>query len=367
MGRLNFYHWHLSSEHAEYIISSPFMSDRKVLYQSSDFRVQVRPFTLRFKHPFRLAHGTRTTTELVLLQVERGEFIGYGEASLPPYLSETQISVDDFLAKLDWKSILEGTSDIPFDPNNRAARACADIALKDLQAKSEGLSLARYLELEEPISIPTTFTISANDEAELRGRIADAEEFQLLKIKLTGLYDADKLRAFRKHTSKDFVVDVNQGWKSREEAIKLIEMLDTMGVIFIEQPIPVNRLEDIYWLSERTPVPLVADEDFTELSQIQDLTEVYQGLNVKLMKLGGIDNALKALKAMGELNTIKVLGAMAESSCALSAAAQLAGMADYVDLDGALLSSNDPFKGVQYRNGAIYVSESTGHGAQISL
>jgi len=158
-------------------------------------------------------------------------------------------------------------------------------------------------------------------------------------------------------------VDVNQGWKDRAEALKMIEWLATKGIEFVEQPMPKEQPEDIAWLRERSPLPIVGDESVVRLPDIRKAYGVFDGINVKLMKSTGMREAYKMISVARSLGMKVMLGCMTETSCAISAASQLSPMVDWADLDGALLIKNDLFDGASIVDGRVKLTDKPGIGA----
>jgi L-Ala-D/L-Glu epimerase len=160
-------------------------------------------------------------------------------------------------------------------------------------------------------------------------------------------------------------VDVNEGWDSREAALEKIKWLEKQGVEFIEQPFPSSRLPATAWLKKQISIPVIADENVVAPSDVPDMRGVFDGINIKLMKCGGLNPAMKMIHTARSMGLKVMLGCMIESSIAVSAAAQLSPLADYADLDGNLLVTNDPFRGVGVEGGRLLLPQSAGIGAAI--
>lgn len=345
----------------------------EVIYKNGADRISAEAFDLRFKYPFRLAHGTRTHTSVVLLTVCFDGHEGFGEASLPPYLGTTADEVTGFLRKLPWAEMMKAelatalalTDD--HAPGMHAAKAAVDMALHDLHARLRGVSLCDFLGTTAVYPVHTTFTLGMSAPEELAEKLGPAAPFRMIKLKLGGPDDLSALKAFRKVCDKPFCADVNQGWPNRDKAARIAEALRAEGTAFIEQPFPVGREDDMVWLRERVDVPLILDESVKRLGDLKGVESVCDGVNVKLMKSTGIREALKMSDALRAENLKVVLGAMAESSCGVTAAAHIAGLADWVDLDGPLLIDNDPFRGITYESGRVILPEGPGAGCRRKL
>ena len=306
----------------------------------------------------------------MLVEIENDGIIGYGEASLPPYLGETQQSAKTFFSKIDWSRYPDPflLQDILTDidrvaAGNRAAKAAVDIALHDWIGKAVGKPLHRLWGLN-PRSIPaTSFTIGIDRPDIVRRRVEEATGFHIYKVKLGGETDREIVTAIRSVTDKPLRVDVNQGWTDKEKALAMCEWLSGMGVEFVEQPLPADRIDDSAWLRERSPLPIIADESVASRAHIRRALGAFDGINVKLMKAGGMRESHTMILLAKALGLSVLLGCMTETSCAISAAAQLAPLADWIDLDGAELIANDPFDGATIEDGKLKMPGGNGIGA----
>lgn len=336
---------------------------------AGDVVLRYYPYELKLNHSFNLATMSRTTTPGVQVEIEMDSIIGYGEASMPPYLGESVESVMTFLGQIDPSRL---NNPFAFEkihayldsiaPGNRAAKAAVDIALHDLTGKMMGRPWYQIYGIDEEKAPCTSFTISNDTPEIVAQKMAEAEPYKIWKVKMGVPGDRQLIETIRLHTDRPLCVDANQGWKSREEALENILWLADKGVVFVEQPLDKNDLEGHAWLRERSPLPIIADEAVQTSADIPALAEAYDGINIKLMKCGGLHDAYK-MAAMAKAMGMKVMiGCMTETSCAVSAAAQLAGLADWVDLDGNLLISNDLFDGMKIIDGRVSVSPLPGIG-----
>ena len=189
-----------------------------------------------------------------------------------------------------------------------------------------------------------------------------AEKFNILKVKVGLDNDEEMIRTIREVTDKPIAVDANQGWKDRYKALDEIFWLHEQGVVMVEQPMAKERLDDIAWITERSPVPIFADEAIQRLADIESVRGAYSGINIKLMKCTGMREAWKMVNYAKAIGMQTMLGCMTETSCAVSAAAQLSPAVDRADLDGNLLISNDLFKGVEVIDGKIHLPDRPGIG-----
>jgi len=335
-------------------------------------KLSYAPYSLQFKHPFGLAYGTRTTTEIVYIKIECNDLTGYGEAALPPYLGETQNSVIEFLNKAN--SVLKNYS-LPFSaeeiisaidilvPNNNAAKACIDIALHDLLGKHVGKPAYNLLGLEKPQPKNTSVTISIGDLALVPEKLQELNEYHILKIKLGNKNDKEIIECIRANTNKPLVVDVNQGWIDKHFALDMIQWLNTQNVLFVEQPLPKENYTDMMWLTERSPITTIADESMLRFNDMDKIAACFNGVNLKLMKCTGLFEAVKIINYTKEKKLKINIGCMSESSCGIAAAAQLMQYADWIDLDGPLLIKNNPFVGVSFNEGKLSLENLIGTGA----
>jgi L-alanine-DL-glutamate epimerase-like enolase superfamily enzyme len=333
-------------------------------------KLNWKPFTLEFKHPFRIAHGVRSTTPVMFTRIDQEGFSGYGEASMPPYLGESHESADTFFRKLNLQQFKD-----PFDirsimeyvdkqaNGNTAAKAAVDIALHDLAGKMLCKTVHSIYQADPSRTPCTSFTIGMDSPALLRMKIRETGEFPVLKVKLGGADDRLTIETVHAETDKVFSVDVNQGWTDKEYALDMIYRMKEMNVSFVEQPFGRYNLEDHAWLKERSPLPLIADESCQRFTDIEECRHAFHGINIKLMKCTGLSEAKRMIDEAGKYKLKILIGCMSESSCAVSAAAQLSPFAEWADLDGPLLIKNDIFDGITFLAGKITLSELPGNGA----
>ncbi len=339
--------------------------------QKGKLVLRYNPYTLQLKHTFTLATSSRTTTPVVLTEIEYDGITGYGEASMPPYLGESHESVMKFLSLLNLSQfsdpfllvdILEYVDKVM--PGNYAAKASVDIALHDLIGKLVNEPFYRLFGLNPAKAPLTSFTIGLDSQEIIRQKVAEAEPYKILKVKLGRDNDREMVEVIRSITDKPLCVDVNQGWKDRTLALDMAGWLKEKGIIFLEQPMPKEMKDDIAWLTERSPLPVIGDEAIQNVKDIMDNKNVYSGINIKLMKCGGINAAMKMINVARALGMKVMIGCMTETSCAVTAAAQLAPLADWCDLDGNLLIANDPFDGLKIVNGRVTLPARSGIGVK---
>jgi len=332
--------------------------------------LSFRPYELKLRHAFNLARNQRTTTPGVQVQIEYDGITGYGEASMPPYLGESVASVSEFLGKLD----LSQFSD-PFRieeiheymesvaPDNRAAKASVDIALHDLIGKIMGQPWHKIWGLNPDKTPNTSFTISYDaDPVEMKKKIEETSPYKVVKVKMGLDHDKEIVEALRRHTDVPICVDANQGWNNREKALEMCHWLAERNCLFVEQPMDKAAIDDTAWLRERSPLPIIADEFLQRLPDVRRAAQAYDGINIKLMKSTGMHEAYQMAVLARALGMKVMLGCMTETSCAVSAAAQLAPMVDWADLDGNLLIANDIFDGMKIVDGKVTLNDRPGIG-----
>lgn len=335
-------------------------------------KLSYRPYPLQLNHTFTVATCSRTTTPDVLVELEHEGIIGYGEASMPPYLGESIESVCRFLSKVDLSSFFDPmqTEEVlayvdHLDSGNCAAKASIDIALHDLQGKIQNKPVHEFFApgMNIQTSLPTTYTIGIDTEEVVRQKVLEVDgQFRRLKIKVGIPGDHALVQAIRNTTDLPLTVDANQGWTDPQKALDEIEWLASLGCIMVEQPLPKDNLKDLAWLTAHSPLPIIADESIQRWADLSRIADSFSGINIKLMKCTGLHEAYSMILEAQRLGLKVMLGCMTETSCAVSAAAQLASFADFADLDGNLLISNDPFDGMKIVNGCITLNNYPGLG-----
>ena len=337
--------------------------------ESSGLILKYKPYELHLKHVFTLASGSRSTTPVMLTELQFENTIGYGEASMPPYLGETHETAGSFLSKVDltqfsnpflMEDILAYVDQLV--PGNYAAKASVDIALHDLVGKLMKQPWYKIWGLNPERTPDTSFTIGIDKPEIVQTKVREAAPYKILKVKLGQGNDKEMIMAVRSVTDKAICVDINQGWTDRIMALEMSHWLKEHGVDLIEQPMSKASVDDIAWLTQNSPLPIIADEAVQTINDLRNLQGVYSGINVKLMKCGGLHAAYIMIKMARALGMKVMIGCMTETSCAVSAAAQLSPLADWADLDGNLLIDNDVFEGVTISDGKIILPDRPGIG-----
>ena len=331
------------------------------------------PYELKLRHSFNLARYSRTTTPDVQVMLEYEGLTGYGEASMPPYLGESVESVTKFLNMLD----LEQFND-PFRiddiltyvdsvaPDNRAAKASVDIALHDLLGKIMGQPWYKIWGYNPDNTPMTSFTIGIDTPEVVRQKVEEARPYKVIKVKMGLDHDQETIDIVNEMMpGVPLCVDVNQGWTSKEHALEMCHWLKDRNCLFVEQPFDKTMVDETAWLRERSPLPIIADEAFQRLPDILKFQGVYDGINIKLMKSTGLYEAHKMVTLAHSLGMKVMIGCMTETSCAVTAAANLSPVVDFADLDGNLLIANDRFDGMTVENGKITLHDRPGLGIEL--
>lgn len=336
-------------------------------------RLSTEPLDLPLASPFRIARSVQTHGRNVLLRLradEHGdEYEGWGEAAPTAYYGESRETVEAALARF-----ADVLSDDPFQHEdimaevgrllgkNGAAKAALDMALYDLAGKRLGAPLYRLLGLNPARAPATSFTLGIDAPAEMARKAAAARDYPILKIKVGTPHDVEIVKAIREVTGATLRVDANAAWTAKQ-AIATINALAPYDIEFVEQPVAAGDLDGLRLVREHVSIPVIADESCVTLDDIARVAGRADGINIKLMKCGGVSHALKMIHAARAHNLSIMLGCMAaESSIAITAAAHLTPLVDYADLDGPLLLASDPYVGVRYEHGKLLLPDGPGLG-----
>ncbi|TKC04848.1 dipeptide epimerase [Pedobacter frigoris] len=328
-------------------------------------------YQLELKHPFAIAKFSRTSTPVMLIRLTYENIEGYGEASMVPYMGETVETAIAFLNKVDWKRFI-----FPFDfetiiayldgidKGQPAIKAAIDIALNDLKGKITG-SPCYQIYGADPLKMPlTSYTIGIDTPEVIREKVADATGFKVLKIKLGRDNDKELINTIRSVSSLPLYIDANQGWTDKAQAIDMIYWLHDQGALLIEQPMDKNDIEGNAWLTGRSPIPILADEAVQRLAEIDAVKGAYHGINVKLMKSGGMYEAHRMILKARASGMKVLIGCMSETSCATLAGIALAPLCNWSDLDGPWLTKNNPFKAPEINAGRYQLNDLPGLGLE---
>ena len=337
---------------------------------SSPTRLETEIVRLNLRHTWTTTMSSSAYRDTLHVRYTRDGVTGHGEGAPIVRYHENAVdaqkaveSVRDLVVSADpWQFEKLGAEVSRRVQGQFAGKAALNIALMDWVGQKLGVPLYRYFGLDPNDAPVTTFSIGIDTPEITRQKVREAEAFPVLKIKVGLDTDESTIAAVRSVTDKPLRVDANEGWKDKEEAVRKINWLAGQGVEFVEQPMPADMLEETRWVHERVHLPLIADEACQRASQIPQLVGIYDGVNVKLDKAGGILEAFKMIQFARALGLRTMLGCMVSSSVSVTAAAQISPGIDYADLDGNLLISNDPFSGVQVKNGKLLLPDRPGLG-----
>lgn len=335
-------------------------------------RLQHDTVTVRTKHPFVISRGGSSEWRTVWVRVTDADGAeGWGEAAPSRFYGETPATVADALERL--RPVLERADAWSLETIeeemqravrlNPSAKTAVSAALHDLAGKRLGVPVWKLWGLEPARAPRSSFTIAITESEEtLRQRVAEAEEYPVLKVKLGTDRDAQIIRTVRLAAPhKVLRVDANAAWTPKH-ALRMIELLMDYGVEFVEQPLPPHDLEGLRFVRERSPLPIVADESCLVATDIPKLIGAVDGINIKLSKCGGLREALKMIATARAHGLLVMCGCMIETSLGITAAAHFAPLLDAADLDGAALLADDPFAGATIAGGTIALPTGPGLG-----
>ena len=337
---------------------------------SGGVMLEVKTRRLFLKDTWTISRNSSDFKDNVFVKIEKDGVTGYGEAGPNVRYGENAQLTTDRIEQLrpileksnlwhfvDLKTaIFEGITD------QNCARCALDIAIMDWVGKKLGVPLYQLWGLDKSKTPLTSYSIGIDTIDVIKRKVREADKYPILKVKVGKENDEEIIQAVRSITDKPIRVDANEGWKSKEVALEKIKWLKQQGVEFIEQPMPAHMLEETKWLRERIDMPVVADEAVKTASDIPKLAEAYDGINIKLMKAGGVQEAMRMIQLAKAMNMKIMLGCMIESSIAISAAAHLTPLVDWADLDGNLLLAEDPFRGVTVEQGKLILNDQPGLG-----
>ncbi|HHT9113515.1 MAG: dipeptide epimerase [Planctomycetes bacterium] len=327
---------------------------------------------MKLRHTFQIAREIRDVQNniIVLLKNEDG-ITGLGEAAPTSFFGEDVKSVTEVLAQsID---LLKNADPFHIEditgylknkfPKDATARAAIDIALYDLIGKKLKIPLYKLLGLNRKEVKTTSFTIGIDTMEKMCKKADEAKDFPILKIKVGIKNDIEILKELRKITKAVFRVDANTGW-TVDEAIKKLNTMEELGVELVEQPFPVGSIEALKKVRRHVKIPVFADEDVKCSGDIPPLSDAVDGINIKLMKCGGIREALRMISTARAHGLKIMIGCNIESSVSITAAAHLTPLVDYADLDGHLLVTNDPYIGVTVDKGRLALPDGDGLGVK---
>lgn len=346
--------------------------EKKQLQGMTKPKITYEKIHLELYHPWTITRGTANYKENVLVYYTKDGVTGVGEAG---HMTAAGQNADRTIRELQPLIHLYRDTepflfyDLPekvreIVPELSPAKAALDIALMDWIGKKLDIPVYQFLGINPVSEVKTSFSIGRDKPEVMKQKVKEAAPYKILKVKITGRGDKEAIRAIRSMTDKPIRVDVNEGWTDKEKAIREIEWLVAQGVEFVEQPMPVDMLEETRWLKERSPIPIVADEAVNTSKDVLRIKDAYDGINIKLMKSGGLIEAYRMTLLARLFNLDIMLGCMIETTVAIAAAVQLQALARWVDLDGNLLIKNDPYTGLTLKNGHWVMSGKPGIGVE---
>jgi len=334
-------------------------------------RVSVKLLDLQLRHSWGLSRGTWTTRRNAFVRVERDGTVGLGEAAPIARYGESAEGAGAFIEKARpvlerdlWEYAARWNELEALAPGEHAAKAALDMALLDWVGKKLNVPLWKLLGLSRGAALTTTYSIGIDEIPVMQQKVREAADFGVYKVKVGTKDDRRIIEGIRAVTAKPLRADANEGWKSKEEALEMIDWMAGQGVELVEQPLPAAMLKDHAWLKERSRLPLFADESLMKASDIPAIAPYFHGLNIKLMKCGGVQEAVRMAAMARALGLRLMIGCMIESSLGISAAAALTPLFDHADLDGNLLISNDPFRGVRTDKDRLVLGDGPGLGVE---
>ncbi len=322
---------------------------------------------LHLRHTFRLARGATDSRRNLIVELEHDGLVGLGEAApIARYDQDADSAaraVEDMVPRLGDPGAFESAAATATVSGQPAATAAVDMALRDLAGKRLGAPLYELLGLDPNRAPATSFTIGMDTPEVVARKVREASGFEVLKVKMGSDDDREVLEAVRDVTDRPLRVDANEGW-SLADALERLEWLERMGVELVEQPLPAGQLEEMRELKRVSPLPLFADESLHVAADIPSLAGAFDGINIKLMKCGGLGEALRMIAVARAHGMQIMLGCMVESSLAITAAAHLSPLVDHADLDGNLLVVDDPYVGATVEAGRLVLPDRPGLGVE---
>ncbi len=363
--------WMKSAAAAGVISSVPCIPDLlSAATTSGEAQIKTEIRRLNLRHTWTTTMSASTYRDTLFLTYTRDGITGHGEGAPIVRYHENAESAKGAVESV--AQYLAAADPLPYDklmrevfqhiPGEWAGKAAFDIALMDWLGQKYRLPLYQFFGLDRADTPVTTFSIGIDTPEITRQKVREAADFPVLKIKVGLDTDEQTIAAVRSVTQKPLRVDANEGWTDREVAARKIDWLAKQNVEFVEQPMPADRLDDLRWLHERSALPLIGDESCQRYADIPKLTGIFDGVNVKLDKAGGMLQAHKMIQLARGLGFKVMLGCMISSSCSVTAAAHLSPLVDYADLDGNLLIANDPFRGVTVEHGKLILPTRPGLG-----
>lgn len=344
----------------------------------SRFKLDFEPIRLLLKQPFTISRGTKSEVKNVFVKLTADGVSGYGEAApntrydedagkviqfletIPRNFFDTITSPDQLVGAFDELSSRASAQSM------QSAKSAVEMAWLDWYAKKEGQPLWKLWDAPSPKGPQTSYTIGLDEIDVMQQKVKDASDYPILKIKLGTDRDKEIIEGIRAVTDKSIRVDANEGWTTVDEARLMIRFLADHDIELVEQPMPTSMLEKMKVLKQDSPLPLAADESFMGYENLEEISEAFDIINIKLMKIGSMVKARQVIKRAEELDLKVMIGCMIESSIANTAGAVLSLWSDYADLDGHVLIKNDPAEGIRLDDTKhIMLNEKPGLGVEV--
>ena len=329
-------------------------------------RLELEPLELRLRHRFAIARGFEDVSETLIVRLFEDGIAALGEVTPSPRYDESVALIQEQLTgvALEEANLLDVQATLSRIPATQRGAMCAlDLVLHDYAGKLLGLTAYELFGLDPAAAKPTSFTIGIADLEETLAKVHEAAHMPILKVKLGAGKEIETLEAIRAHYRGTIRVDANEGW-SAQTAVRLLGELRRFDLEFCEQPVPAGQPEALRFVREHSPIPIFTDEDSVSAEDIPRLAGCVDGINVKLVKCGGMREAVRMIRSAREHGLKVMIGCMIESSILSTAAAHLTPLADYADIDGPLLIQDDPFEGVTYDGAQLRLPRAPGLGVR---
>lgn len=338
--------------------------------RGADNTVETEIKRLKLRHTWTTTMSSSEYRDTFHLKFTSGGIVGHGEGA--PIVRYNESAETALKAVESVRALLASADPMQFTkiagqvfnriPGEHAAKSAIDIAIMDWVGQRLGVPLYKYFGLDANDAPITTFSIGIDTPEITKQKVREAEPYPILKVKVGLDKDESTMEAIRSVTKKPLRLDANEGFKSKEEAVRKINWLESLGAEFIEQPLPAAMIEESKWVRGRVHIPILADESCLHPEDLPKIAGAFDGVVIKLDKTGGMLHALQMIHAAKALGLKTMLGCMVSSSVTITAAAHLSPMVDYADLDGNLLIANDPFRGVRVEKGKLILPDHPGLG-----
>src|SRR5699024_9606172 len=339
----------------------------------SRFDLDYHIAKLELAQPFTIARGTKKTVPNVIVKLSKNDITGYDEADPNKRYGEDALKVSDFLKQLpvtffdDINTARQLAAKLDERTSLQSAKSAVEMAWWDWQAKKEDQPLWKRWNLSSNKTPATSYTIGLDAVEVMQQKVEAAEDYPILKVKLGTGRDREIITAIREVTGKAIRVDANEGWESLDEAKRQITFLADQNIELVEQPMPASMSAEMKQLKRWSPLPLMADESFKGDEDLNEVAQSFHGINIKLSKMGSLTKAMDVIQQARERKLEVMIGCMISSSLAIAAGALLGVQADYVDLDGHLLITSDPFEGLRLdQQKQVILSDRPGLGVSVS-